>query len=246
MIHEENREVSPVPSVLPPVADREAALAAAINKAYARAVAAAGELKCRMLEVGYVLVRAEQDLFSRGSINKGWNKRGESLQSWLAARCPDLPYKTAMDWKALAERSLKKIGGDTRAALALMLEGPDAADAIDAEWTPSQLAARDEIYACETKGQLRQMLMPFFGEGRHPGRPKGAVAADGELVRKLSRGEEAKFVWNRLLQEAVKRSVRDAVPLLGERETRVAYDTLGDVHALLKRHLDEFAAGGAR
>lgn len=245
MNHEENREVSPVPSVLPPVVTREDDIAAALNKAYARAVAAAGELKCRMLEVGYVLVRAEQDLFSRGSLKRGRHDTGESLQSWLAARCPDLPYKTAMDWKALAERSLKRIGGDTRAALALMLEGPDAADALDAEWTPSQLAARDEIYACETKGQLRQMLMPFFGEGK-PGRPKGAAAADGELVRKLSRGEEAKFVWNRLLQEAVKRSVRDAVPLLGESETRVAYDTLGDVRALLKRHLDEFAAGGAR
>ena len=42
-----------------------------------------------------------------------------------------------------------------------------------------------------------------------------------------------------------KRSAKDAVPLLGEAEARVAYDTLGDVRALLKRHLDELA-GGAR
>lgn len=42
------------------------------------------------------------------------------------------------------------------------------------------------------------------------------------------------------LQEAAKRSVKDALPLLGEAETKVAYDALGDLRALLRRHLDEF------
>ena len=60
-------------------------------------------------------------------------------------------------------------------------------------------------------------------------------------------------VWNEpeRLREAVeasihaaeveaKRSVKDALPLLGEAETKVAYDALGDLRALLRRHLDEF------
>ena len=57
---------------------------------------------------------------------------------------------------------------------------------------------------------------------------------------KLSRREEAKAIWNGAMVMLSKSSVRDAIPLLGEKETRVCYEGLRDLAALLKKHLEEF------
>ena len=76
----------------------------------------------------------------------------------------------------LAAANATEIGGETESALQLMLINDG--ESVDGEWTEKQLKAREEIYACQTKGALRQMLMPFFGAGT-VGRPKGSLGETG-------------------------------------------------------------------
>ena len=42
------------------------------------------------------------------------------------------------------------------------------------------------------------------------------------------------------MQKVSHHSLRDAIPLLEEKETRVCYEGLRDLAALLKKHLEEF------
>ena len=154
-------------------------IANAINSRFEEVKSTANQLRMQMLGVGFTLVQAEIELERMGKLKKNRNTDGDSLGSWLSKHCPAIPYKTAMDWKNLAEKSLKKIGGETESALQLMLiNDPMMLEADEGEWTEKQLKAREEIYACQTKGALRQMLMPFFGAGT-VGRPKEALGETG-------------------------------------------------------------------
>jgi len=156
----------------------ESDIANAINNRFEEVKNTANQLRMQMLGVGFTLVQAEIELQRMGKLKKGRFDEGRtSLGSWLAKHCPAIPYKTAMDWKNLAEKSLKKIGGETESALQLMLINDG--ESVDGEWTDKQLKAREEIYACQTKGALRQMLLPFFGSGT-VGRPKGSLGETGK------------------------------------------------------------------
>ena len=64
--------------------------------------------------------------------------------------------------------------------------------------------------------------------------------AKGETVEKLSRQDEAKAIWNGVMQIVSKSSVRDSIPLLGEKETRICLDGVKLIADLLKKHLQEF------
>ena len=155
-------------------------IANAINSRFEEVKNTANQLRMKMLGVGFTLVQAEIELERMGKL-KTHNQHQScgGLQAWLSKHCPAIPYKTAMDWKNLAEKSLKKIGGETESALQLMLiNDPMTLEADEGEWTEKQLKAREEIYACQTKGALRQMLMPFFGAGT-VGRPKGSLGETG-------------------------------------------------------------------
>ena len=167
------------------------------------------------------------------------------LQTWLEENCPEVNYNTAMGYKALAGKCVKMLGGGSQAVAVLQDKtevvppGEDAPIEVDSKF----IEKRDELFnEVKSRRDLEQTYFKFMAsEGlRGPGRPKGSGAAADGPVRKLSRADEAKAIWNRFLQEAAKRSVKDALPLLGEAETKVAYDALGDLRALLRRHLDEF------
>lgn len=173
------------------------------------------------------------------------NNEGEGLKRWLAENCPEVNYNTAMGYKALAAKCVKMLGGGSQAVAVLQDKtevvppGGEAPVAVEAKF----VERRDELFGeVKSRRELEQTYFKFMAseEKRGPGRPKGSGAAADGPVRKLSRADEAKAIWNRLLQEAAKRSVKDALPLLGEAETKVAYDALGDLRALLRRHLDEF------
>lgn len=155
-------------------------IANAINSRFEEVKSTANQLRMQMLGVGFTLVQAEIELQRMGKLKThNQHQSHGGLQAWLSKHCPAIPYKTAMDWKNLAEKSLKKIGGETESALQLMLiNDPMMLEADEGEWTEKQLKAREEIYACQTKGALRQMLMPFFGAGT-VGRPKGSLGETG-------------------------------------------------------------------
>jgi len=173
----------------------EDVIAETINSRFEEVKATANNLRMQMLGVGFTLVQAERELEKMGKL-KVHNQHQSSggLQAWLATHCPTLPYKTAMDWKNLAEKSLKKIGGDEGSALQLMLTS--AADVEDGEWTDAQIEAREELYSCDTKGALKQMLMPFFGAGT-VGRPKGSYGPTDEVAH-ITDKELCERLWGNL------------------------------------------------
>ena len=187
-----------------------------------------------LTEVGYFLGEARHA-----------KNEGEGLKAWLAENCPEVNYSTAINYKALAGKCVKMLGGGSQAVAVLQDKtevvppGEDAPIEVDSKF----IEKRDELFnEVKSRRDLEQTYFKFMaseGKGK-PGRPKGSGAAADGPVRKLSRADEAKAIWNRFLQEAAKRSVKDALPLLGEAETKVAYDALGDLRALLRRHLDEF------
>ena len=155
-------------------------IANAINSRFEEVKSTANQLRMQMLGVGFTLVQAEIELQRMGKLKRGNQNAGAGLAGWLAKHCPAIPYKTAMDWKGLAEKTLKKIGGDSEAALELMLiDDESVIEQRNADWSETQLKAREAILSCETKGALRQMLMPFFGAGT-VGRPKGSLGETGK------------------------------------------------------------------
>ena len=214
------------------------------------------------LKLGAMVSEAVRLLKLDGASERGPTAKDGGAKGWWEATCPKtangepvIPYQTMMRWKVAAEKLPEILCSHDMANAGIRNEDVrrDYAKTLAAlAKDPKALLRNDRAILTSAervaKGMtMRQMLLCGGDDGaRGPGRPKGSGAGgDGDPVRKLSRADEAKFIWNRLLQETAKRSVRDAVPLLGEAETRVAYDTLGDVRALLKRHLEELA-GGAR
>ena len=168
----------------------ESDIANAINSRFEEVKNTANQLRMQMLGVGFTLVQAEIELQKIGKLNRSGKTDGMNLSRWLSKHCPAIPYKTAMDWKNLAEKSLKKIGGKTESALQLMLINDG--ETVDGEWTDKQLKAREEIFACQTKGALRQMLLPFFGSGT-VGRPKGSLGEAG--VTHITDKELCERLW---------------------------------------------------
>jgi len=219
-----------VKSPVTQVALSEDVIAETINSRFEEVKSTANTLRMQMLGVGFTLVQAERELEKMGKIDRNGKTDGMNLSRWLAKRCPALPYKTAMDWKNLAEKSLKKIGGNEGEALQLMMESEDEQIGRTGLWTKEQLEARNEIYSCETKSELKQMLMPFFEAG-HAGRPVGSV----QTGRKTDTNDPAacaRAEWSRVIVPATNTVVLEAAAKLLSRndveDALVALKTLID------------------
>ena len=183
------------------------------------------------IKFGAILIEWEQFL------GKSQGKAGEGLKNWLEQNCPEIQYKTAMKYKLLAEKNAQMLGGGAMALAALQGETtvrqPDG-EVIDVEC--KVIEKRDEIFSEANSFQkLEQMWLDLFGTGEKPKAKK-----EPKPLPKLSRREEAKAIWNGAMVMLSKSSVRDAIPLLGEKEARVCYEGLRDLVALLKNHLNEF------
>lgn len=206
-------------------------VAQALAQQYERVGRVSNAALREMVIFGAMLDRIDKAL-SSSRYTRSDNGPGVSLRSWLAENCPGIEYATAMDYKRTTRNYMAYLKLKEDTPLLEMMQ----ADPYDDEKKENLRRQILDTMAHLTKSQLRRLTdVP-----RGPGRPKGSGAAADGLVRKLSRADEAKAIWNRFLQEAAKRSVKDALPLLGEAETKVAYDALGDLRALLRRHLDEF------
>lgn len=206
-------------------------VAQALAQQYERVGRVSNAALREMVIFGAMLDRIDKAL-SSSRYTRSDNGPGVSLRSWLAENCPGIEYATAMDYKRTTRNYMAYLKLKEDTPLLEMMQ----ADPYDDEKKENLRRQILDTMAHLTKSQLRRLT----DAPRGPGRPKGSGAAADGLVRKLSRADEAKAIWNRFLQEAAKRSVKDALPLLGEAETKVAYDALGDLRALLRRHLDEF------
>ena len=166
-----------------------------------------------------------------------------SLKNWLAENCPEVNYNTAIKYKSLAGKAAKMIGGGTQAIAALQgrdtVAAPGTGEVIDVDATV--IEKREKLFAeVDSRRKLEQAYFNFMYGGESRATAARPARAEKQPIAKLSRREEAKTIWNGVMQLVSKSSVRDSIPLLGEKETRICLDGLSALTTLLKEHLKEF------
>ena len=104
-------------------------------------------------------------------------REGSGLQGWLEKNCPEVNYKTAQGYKAMAAKCAKLIGGGSQAIAALqgreIVQEPGTGETIDVDG--DFIAKRDELFdKVDSRRQLEQMWFEFCGKSGKGagGRPK--------------------------------------------------------------------------
>ena len=226
--------VNPVNPVNP-VQNSPADIAGALTTQYQAVVAATGQMLREAVKFGAMLMELETIV---GKSHAGRDSEGDGIKGWLAEHCPEINYKTATVYKSLAAKSATLIGGMGLQVVAA-LQGGEKVTKTDGEVidVPAEIIEkRDALFAeCDSRRKLEQAYFAFMSE---EGKPKAKKEA--KPLPKLSQRDAAKSIWNIFMQKATNHSLKDAIPLLGEKETQACYDDLRDLVALLKDHLNEF------
>ena len=142
-----------------------------------------------LTEVGYYLGEA-----------RGRGKDVEGLKAWLAENCPEVNYSTAINYKALAAKCVKMLGGGSQAVAVLqdktVVQEPGTGETIDVE--SKFIEKRDELFTeVKSRRELEQTYFKFMaseGKGK-PGRPKGTGAGTVEYKKKSSLECAVEAVW---------------------------------------------------
>lgn len=231
--------VNPVNPVNP-VQNSPADIAGALTVQYQAVVAATGHMLREAVKFGAMLMELETIV---GKSQHGPNGAGKGIKAWLAEHCPDINYSTAIVYKNLAAKSATLIGGMGLQVVAA-LQGGEKVTKTDGEVidVPAEIIGkRDKLFAeCDSRRKLEQAYFAFMSESGERGTGNGSGRAPRGPLPKLSQRDAAKAIWNVFMQKATNRSLKDAVPLLGEKETQACYDDLRDLVNLLKDHLNEF------
>ena len=210
-------------------------IAGALTTQYQAVVAATGQMLREAVKFGAMLMELETIV---GKSHGGPNGGGDGIKGWLAEHCPEINYSTAIVYKNLAAKSATLIGGMGLQVVAA-LQGGEKVTKTDGEVidVPAEIIEkRDKLFAeCDSRRKLEQAYFAFMSE---EGKPKAKKEA--KPLPKLSQRAAAKSVWNIFMQKATNHSLKDAIPLLGEKETQACYDDLRDLVNLLKDHLNEF------
>ena len=239
-------------SVMP--AENASGAARALTALYRRAESAKGEFVREAAKFGAMLMELEAIV---GKSHAGRDSSGDGVKGWLAENCPEINYKTAQGYKALAAKIVALMGGETpevMAALAAPGERLISYEGAGAETSsePGEVLTvsedtirlRDKIFAeAPSRRKLQQMWLNLFGneDGAEPGdAAKGAGEAASAPVPKLTQWDEAAAIWTRVMGVIDKTSVMDAVPLLPQKAAKVCYDRLAELARAMKAHLEEF------
>ena len=218
-----------------PVQNSPADIAGALTTQYKTVVAATGQMLREAVKFGAMLMELETIV---GKSHAGRDSEGDGIKGWLAEHCPEINYSTAIVYKNLAAKSATLIGGMGLQVVAA-LQGGEKVTKTDGEVidVPAEIIEkRDALFAeCDSRRKLEQAYFAFMSE---EGKPKAKKEA--KPLPKLSQRDAAKSIWNIFMQKATNHSLKDAIPLLGEKETQACYDDLRDLVELLKSHLKEF------
>lgn len=175
---------------------------------------------------------------------RGRGNDGDGLQGWLAENCPEINYKTAQGYKAMAAKCATMIGGGTQALACL--QGRDsvmdpASQAVVAV-APSFIERRDALFEqVDSRRKLEQMWFDFLGAGRRAGRPAGRKA---DLSRKPDTTDAvtaARAVWSQVVVPADRCAValQAAAKMLNREDVENALIVLGGLIDLLKARKTE-------
>ena len=166
----------------------------AVTAQYRRAVAGALE----MVRFGAMLVEIDTSL-TRETRN-GCIREGDTLKAWLEAHCPDVNYKTAMRFKALAEGVRRSCNIPAKVPLSLAMPGSDGEPFIpegDCPIARSRLKRIQlEVWALVEGRSARQLQFAFAADDAAP---KGGANHTRTLTGEEKHAQMVKAanaVWN--------------------------------------------------
>ena len=205
-----------------------------VNTSYADVNAKTGEWFRTVISFGALLDEVAAFLGS----THGGKHEGGSLENWLAENCPEVSYKTAMGYKAMAVKCAKMLGGGTQAIAALQgrdtVSAPGGGETVDVD--AEILEKRDQLFeAADSRRKLEQMYLDFMV--RKPGRPKGTTANKKVSAATLSPEEDARALWSRLIAPAQTYGLEPAATLLTSEDAEAALEILTGLCDILKRRL---------
>jgi len=175
------------------------------------------------VKFGAMLMQWESYIGGNGA---GRGHNGDGLKGWIEEHCPEINYKTATVYKALAVKAAKMLGGGAMAIAALQDEGkvidPDGRTVtIDAE----VIEKRDAIFEEATsRRKFEQQYFEFAAEASRgkAGRPVGTGHA---LVIERDAVKNAAALWFKPISifsrgRASFLSAADVLPLERAKEAR--------------------------
>ena len=167
-----------------------------VSEAYGRIETAKDNLLRECVKFGALLTEVSYFLGE----SRHANNEGEGLKAWLAENCPEVNYSTAINYKALATKCVKMIGGGSQAVAALqdktLVQEPGTGDTIDVDG--DFIRKRDELFAeVKSRRELEQTYFDFMARDgkRRPGRPKGSGAGAVEYKKKSALECAVEAVW---------------------------------------------------
>lgn len=171
-------------------------------------------------------------------------RKGSGLQGWLAENCPEINYKTAQGYKAMAAQCATMIGGGTQALACLQWRETvvDPASQAVVAVAPSFIDRRDALFdQVDSRRKLEKMWIDFLCAGRRAGRPAGRKA---DLSRKPDTTDAvtaARAVWSQVVVPADRCAValQAAAKMLNREDVENALIVLGGLIDLLKARKTE-------
>jgi hypothetical protein len=165
-----------------------------VTAQYKRAVAGALE----MVRFGAMLVEIDTSL-TRETRN-GCIQDGDTLKGWLEANCPDVNYKTAMRFKALAEGVQRSCNVPAKVPLSLAMPKDDGTFNVpDESPIPFQKLKKiqQEVWSLVEGKSARQLQFAF---GSDEAAPKGGDRRSDKKLTEEEKHEQmvkaANAVWN--------------------------------------------------
>ena len=178
-----------------------------------------------LTEVGYYLGEAR----GRGE--------GDGLKAWLAENCPEVNYSTAINYKALAGKCVKMLGGGSQAVAVLQdkteVVPPGENEAIEVE--SKFIEKRDELFnEVKSRRELEQTYFKFMaseGKGK-PGRKAGNRDQGSGI------GDRGRVKTRTLLEMAL----LYAEPICTALKKPVTHSTVKDLQGWDRGLLEEYVA----
>lgn len=160
---------------------------------------------------------------------RGGAHDGDGLKGWLEENCPEINYKTAVGYKAMAAKCAQMIGGGTQAMACLQgvtaIVEPASQELIDVD--ASFVEKREALFEqVDSRRKLEQMWFEFMAAAKRPGRPAGVVS---EYRKKSSLECAVEAVWP-TVQHLLKHrgEMFTAYKILPDDKLREIRDTLGE------------------
>ena len=213
----------------------DAEAASAIRQQYSAVVNAECVVFKERVRLGLMLLEWERFLGEARGGEGGGASGG--LKGWLKANIPELGYTAAMNYKHMAERTIKMLGGG--AVVTAALKGNDQIVQPDGEVVdvPSDVVESCEQFfeKVDSRRKLEQMYLDFMS--RKPGRPKGTTANKKVSAATLSPEEDARALWSRLIAPAQTYGLEPAATLLTSEDAETALEIRTGLCDSLKRRL---------